>query len=235
MVDLRRLRSPPRASPTTARWPPRPTRCTSRRRPSPSSSPRWSARSGRRLLEPAGRSVRLTPAAHVLLEPRRRAVRPARAAGGRPGGADAAPRGEVRVGGFPTALAGLLAPAARPLRAIAPAVELRILEAETPEAVAALVAPRRRRDPRHGVLGRAAARRCALSPRGAARRHARRRARRPATRSPGRARIDLDELSREELGRAAGRLVVRRGLPRRLPRRRVHARRSRTARATGRR
>jgi DNA-binding transcriptional LysR family regulator len=46
----------------------------------------------------------------------------------------------VRIGGFPTALAGLLAPAARPLHAVAPAVTLRIQEAETPEAVGMLVA-----------------------------------------------------------------------------------------------
>ena len=72
---------------------------------------------------------------------------------------DAAPRGEVRIGGFPTALAGLLAPAARPLHAVAPAVTLRVQEAETDEAVAMLVAARRRRDPRHGVLGGAAPRR----------------------------------------------------------------------------
>ena len=53
---------------------------------------------------------------------------------------DPSPRGVVRIAGFPTALAGLLAPAARPLHAAAPAVELRILEAETPEAVGMLVA-----------------------------------------------------------------------------------------------
>ena len=51
----------------------------------------------------------------------------------------------------------------------------------------------------------------------------------------GRARIDLAELARRGVGRAAGRLVVRRGLHRRLPQRRASARGSPTARATGRR
>jgi DNA-binding transcriptional LysR family regulator len=53
---------------------------------------------------------------------------------------DRTPQGEVRVAGFPTALAGLLAPAARPLRASAPKLQLRVTEAETDMAVALLVA-----------------------------------------------------------------------------------------------
>src|SRR3954463_10349714 len=95
---------------------------------------------GHALLEPAGSSVRLTPAAHVLLGHADALFAQLEMLEGDLAAQDAAPRGEVRIGGFPTALAGLLAPAARPLRAVAPAVELRVQEAETPEAVAMLVA-----------------------------------------------------------------------------------------------
>ena len=95
---------------------------------------------GHALLEPSGRSVRLTPAAHVLLGHADALFAQLEKLEGDLAAQDAAPRGEVRIGGFPTALAGLLAPAARPLRAVAPAVSLRVQEAETPEAVAMLVA-----------------------------------------------------------------------------------------------
>ena len=95
---------------------------------------------GHALLEPSGRSVRLTPAAHVLLGHADALFAQLEKLEGDLAAQDAAPRGEVRIGGFPTALAGLLAPAARPLHAVAPAVTLRIQEAETPEAVGMLVA-----------------------------------------------------------------------------------------------
>ena len=95
---------------------------------------------GHALLEPAGRSVRLTPAAHVLLGHADALFAQLERLQGELAAQDAAPRGEVRIGGFPTALAGLLAPAARPLHAVAPAVTLRVEEAETDEAVAMLVA-----------------------------------------------------------------------------------------------
>jgi len=95
---------------------------------------------GHALLEPSGRSVRLTPAAHVLLGHADALFAQLEKLEGDLAAQDAAPRGEVRIGGFPTALAGLLAPAAPPLRAVAPAVTLRVQEAETPEAVAMLVA-----------------------------------------------------------------------------------------------
>jgi DNA-binding transcriptional LysR family regulator len=95
---------------------------------------------GHPLLEPAGRSVRLTPAAHVLLGHADALFAQLEKLEGDLAAQDAAPRGEVRIGGFPTALASLVAPAARPLHAVAPAVALRIREAETPEAVAMLVA-----------------------------------------------------------------------------------------------
>ncbi len=95
---------------------------------------------GHALLEPSGRSVRLTPAAHVLLGHADALFAQLEKLEGDLAAQDPAPRGEVRIGGFPTALAGLLAPAARPLHAVAPAVTLRVQEAETPEAVGMLVA-----------------------------------------------------------------------------------------------
>jgi DNA-binding transcriptional LysR family regulator len=95
---------------------------------------------GHALLEPWGRSVRLTPAAHVLLGHADALFAQLEMLEGDLAAQDSSPRGEVRVAGFPTALAGLLAPAGRPLRAVAPAVTLRIQEAETPDAVALLVA-----------------------------------------------------------------------------------------------
>jgi DNA-binding transcriptional LysR family regulator len=95
---------------------------------------------GHALLEPAGRSVRLTAAARVLLGHADALFAQLERLQGELAAQDEAPRGEVRIGGFPTALAGLLAPAARPLHAAAPAVTLRVEEAETDEAVAMLVA-----------------------------------------------------------------------------------------------
>src|SRR3954451_24368421 len=95
---------------------------------------------GHGLLEPSGRSVRLTPAAHVLLGHADALFAQLERMEGELAAQDRTPRGEVRIGGFPTAVAGLLAPAARTLRARAPEVALRIVEAETDEAVALLVA-----------------------------------------------------------------------------------------------
>ena len=175
---------------------------------------------GHGLLEPSGRSVRLTPAAHVLLGHADALFAQLERMEGDLAAQDASPRGEVRIGGFPTALAGLLAPAASPLRATAPALELRVREAETDEAVALLVA--RDVDVILGMECRAAPRRDdprfhreellgdvldAVLPTD----HA----------LAGRARIDLEELRDAALGRAARRLVVRRGVHRGLPRRRL--------------
>jgi DNA-binding transcriptional LysR family regulator len=94
---------------------------------------------GHPLLEPAGRSVRLTAAANVLLEHAHALFAQLERLEGDLAAQDAEPLGEVRVAGFPTALAGLLAPAARELRVAAPRVTLRVLELETPDAVAALL------------------------------------------------------------------------------------------------
>jgi DNA-binding transcriptional LysR family regulator len=95
---------------------------------------------GHGLLEPSGRSVRLTPAARVLLGHADALFAQLERMQGELAAQNASPQGEVRIGGFPTALAGLLAPAARPLQATAPAIDLRVHEAETDEAVALLVA-----------------------------------------------------------------------------------------------
>ena len=145
--------------------------------------PRSSARSATRCSSRPGAASGSRAAAHVLLGHADALFAQLERLEGELAAQDAAPRGEVRIGGFPTALAGLLAPAARPLRAVAPAVTLRVQEAETDEAVALLVA----RDV-DVILGmecsrRAAPRRHPLPPRGAARRHPRRGA---ADRSPAR-------------------------------------------------
>jgi DNA-binding transcriptional LysR family regulator len=95
---------------------------------------------GRELLEPAGRTVRLTAAARLLLQHADALFAQLERLEGDLAAQAGEPRGEVRIGGFPTALAGLLAPAARPLRRVAPGVVLRVQEYETPEGVAALVA-----------------------------------------------------------------------------------------------
>src|SRR4051794_1869369 len=95
---------------------------------------------GHMVLEPAGRTVRLTPAAHVLLSHADALFAQLERMEGELAAQDRTPQGEVRVAGFPTALASLLAPAARPLRASAPKLQLRVTEAETDMAVALLVA-----------------------------------------------------------------------------------------------
>jgi DNA-binding transcriptional LysR family regulator len=90
------------------------------------------------LIEPSGRTVRLTPAAHVLLEhagplfaqlERLRSELDAHAAG---------EIGDVRITAFPTAIAGIVAPAIADLKVTAPRVRVRVHEAEAPEALLAL-------------------------------------------------------------------------------------------------
>src|SRR4051794_8027863 len=95
---------------------------------------------GHTVLEPAGRTVRLTPAAHVLLNHADALFAQLERMEGELAAQDTTPQGEVSVAGFPTALAGLLAPAARPLRAHAPKLRLRVTEAETDVSIALLVA-----------------------------------------------------------------------------------------------
>jgi DNA-binding transcriptional LysR family regulator len=90
------------------------------------------------LVEPSGRTVRLTPAAHVLLAhagplfaqlERLRSELATHAMGD---------VGELRVAAFPTALRGIVAPAIVDLRERAPGVRLKVREAEPPDAVDAL-------------------------------------------------------------------------------------------------
>jgi DNA-binding transcriptional LysR family regulator len=94
---------------------------------------------GHPLLEPAGRSVRLTGAARLLLEHAHALFAQLERLEGDLAAQAEKPLGELRVAAFPTALAGLLAPAAAQLRATAPRVSLRVLELETPDAVEALL------------------------------------------------------------------------------------------------
>jgi DNA-binding transcriptional LysR family regulator len=90
---------------------------------------------GHRLLEPAGRSVRLTPAAAVLLRHADAVFAQLERLDGDLAAQAAGAAGEVRVGGFPTALIGLVAPAAARLGDTAPRVSLTVIEAETDEGV----------------------------------------------------------------------------------------------------
>jgi DNA-binding transcriptional LysR family regulator len=89
---------------------------------------------GVQLLEPQGRGVRLTPAAHSLLAHAdaiqvrwEQAELDLRAEHG-------APAGLLRVSGFPTAASVLLAPMAAQMRARHPRLKVRIQEAVVPEA-----------------------------------------------------------------------------------------------------
>lgn len=93
---------------------------------------------GRGLLEPNGRSVRLTGAAQVLLQHADALFAQLERMEGDLAASSGEARGEIRVVGFPTSLAGLVAPAARMLREQAPGVTLRIHELETEDAVFAL-------------------------------------------------------------------------------------------------
>ena len=136
---------------------------------------------------------------------------------------DAAPRGEVRVGGFPTALAGLLAPG-RAAAARGRAGGQAARPGGRDAARRWRAASRRDLDV---ILGME----CSAAPRpGDARFHREELlgdtldAVLPVDHPlAGRARIDLADARGGGLGRAAGRLVVRRGAPRRLPGRGLHA------------
>jgi DNA-binding transcriptional LysR family regulator len=94
---------------------------------------------GERLVERHGRGVRLTPTARVLVrgsaslfaEVESLHAEVARHATGR--------HADLRVGAFASAIARIVAPAARELRAHAPDVHLQIVEAEGEEAFAALL------------------------------------------------------------------------------------------------
>ena len=94
---------------------------------------------GHRLVEPDGRTIRLTPVASVLVDRAgaifaevelTRAELDAHVAG---------ERAQIGIAAFATALSAIVAPVAGRLRAEAPGVELRVQEAEAPEAFDALV------------------------------------------------------------------------------------------------
>jgi DNA-binding transcriptional LysR family regulator len=90
---------------------------------------------GHRLLEPAGRSVRLTPAAAVLLRHADAVFAQLERLDSELAAQAAGAVGEVRIGAFPSAIAGVVAPAAARLRDGAPGVRLAVSEAETDESI----------------------------------------------------------------------------------------------------
>ena len=94
---------------------------------------------GTSLFEPAGRRVRLTDAALVLVEHAQRLLAGAeRAEADLAAAAAGAVAGVVRVGSFQTASLRLLLPAMNALRATHPGVEVRLVEAEPEPALEAL-------------------------------------------------------------------------------------------------
>ncbi len=189
---------------------------------------------GHALLEPAGRSVRLTPAAHVLLGHADTLFAQLERLEGDLAAQDAAPRGEVRVAGLPDR-------ARRPPGVGRAAAARRCAGGHAADRGGRDARgrgdarrSRRRGDPRHGVLGGAAPRRHPLSPRGAARRRARcGPGHRPPAGGPGadraRGAVRPRAGSRRRSAGRATRCSSRVAGPR------ASAQRSPTARATGRR
>lgn len=99
---------------------------------------------GTALFEPAGRRLRLTDAALVLVEHAERLLTAVeRAEADLAAAAGGAVAGVIRVGSFQTASLHLLLPAMAALRRTHPGVEVRVVEAETAPALEAL--------PSHGV------------------------------------------------------------------------------------
>jgi DNA-binding transcriptional LysR family regulator len=85
---------------------------------------------GTQLLEPDGRRLRLTPAAHVLLDHAHRVFAELEQAETDLASYAAGATSALRIGAFPTALAALVAPAARRLRGQEPPVAVQAVEAE---------------------------------------------------------------------------------------------------------
>ena len=142
MVDLRRVETLAGWSPTTARSPP----AADALHLTPSAVSQQLAalerEIGHTLLEPDGRTVRLTAAAHVLLSHADALFAQIERMQGEAAAQDPhAGAARCASADFPTSLAGLLAPAARPLRARAPDLRVRVPEAETDEADAARSPP----------------------------------------------------------------------------------------------
>ncbi|MGW0733587.1 LysR family transcriptional regulator [Streptomyces sp. NPDC002851] len=85
------------------------------------------------LLEAHGRRVRLTDAAHLVLRHAEAVFAQLERADAELAGYARGEAGEVRVGAFSTAVPALVVPAVRELRAAAPALEVRVREAEAAE------------------------------------------------------------------------------------------------------
>jgi DNA-binding transcriptional LysR family regulator len=88
---------------------------------------------GQPLVEPDGRSVRLTPAATVLLGHADAVFAQMEQARADLDAHKAGEAGELRIGAFATAISGLVVPAVSDLRRRAPGVTVRIDESEAPE------------------------------------------------------------------------------------------------------
>ena len=151
---------------------------------------------GQPVVERNGRGVRLTGAAEVLVGHANLVLAQLEAAAADVAAYSEGVVGTVRIAGFATALAELVAPAAAALRATHPGLALAITELEAP----GLLPRARPRGRRHrdldGLAARATARRPALpSPRAPGRRARRRAAGRPP--DGGRAEIDLAALAAE--------------------------------------
>ena len=93
---------------------------------------------GVKLLERAGRGVRLTDAALVLVEPRRRAARPRRARRGRPRRRGGRSPAAARIAAFQSVALNLAIPAIARARREAPRLRCELVEAEPEQALPAL-------------------------------------------------------------------------------------------------
>lgn len=93
---------------------------------------------GQPLLEPDGRSVRLTPAARILLDHVDSLFAQIEALDADLAAHASLPRGPVRIASFPSAIIGIVIPALGRLRESAPDVRPVVTEAEAPEAIAGL-------------------------------------------------------------------------------------------------
>ena len=121
-----------------ARSPRWPTRCSSRRRPSPSSSRCSSARPGWPLLEPAGRGVRLTDAALVLVRHAEALLERAELAEAELAAAAGSVAGRGRIASFQSVALRLAVPAMQALAREAPGLRCELIEAEPEQSLPAL-------------------------------------------------------------------------------------------------
>lgn len=89
---------------------------------------------GQRLVEPDGRSVRLTPVAQVLVRRAEGVFAELESVRAEMAEHVAGERGDVRLGAFATGITRLVAPAAAALAHDAPGIRLEVVESEAPEA-----------------------------------------------------------------------------------------------------